>query len=699
MEMSDAEVRHQSSLTSERAFNEDYVESLKLRARTHARAIRMRVRTRNQFWTGTNEDNGVSTIEPGPLYGRVALNEPIPGVPPVFYIGPSFYQSEDGNVLVVNWQTPVARHFYEESTVSSSTRPSVRARRTFIPIGEDIQDFVDDGDRIAFEVAAIGPLDIPRPPKVDDKDTSRSAVDDKDTSRSAVDDRFDLERRLDVVSEIEDASTVSPSRVRSDNLSTPSSPAVLNEDDTIPIVTEDVGVRPAHPIALRARAAVIAALDRPRTGRLSPLLATLQADQYELVTWLDDVPLIVDGPPGTGKTVIAAHRAAYLADDSRPGGAVGKVMLVGPTSQYTDQVSDSLGRLTTGDVRVMSVIELLTNFAGLRQIPRDYRGEDDWLGTSVNLGRLVERTCGELRRAGRLSGTSGLDRKTLFEELKSRSPLVKSLTEDEDLYEWLADLEKLETAEKQIKRLPLLASIGVATSSHSSVRYDHLIVDEGQDVRPLEWRVLLERLSVPAGVTILGDMNQRRSDFTSSSWQELAEIHGLDIGGRGPELRTITTGYRTTREILEFASQLLPRGQRSVTALRNGAEPLVLKVTTDAVVRKSIEQAIDLADRYPLGQIAVITMKPKEVSDGFRTRDWTRTTFHNGWTLRGMTVMILEPNSARGLEFDGVVVVEPSRFPTNLGRNGLLYTSLTRAVRDLVVVYSNSLPSGLRARR
>jgi len=276
---------------------------------------------------------------------------------------------------------------------------------------------------------------------------------------------------------------------------------------------------------------------------------------------------------------------------------------------------------------------------------------------------------------------------------------VKSLAEDEDLYEWLADLEKLETSEKQIKRLPLLASIGVATSSHSSVRYDHLIVDEGQDVRPLEWRVLLERLSVPDHVTILGDMNQRRSDFTSSSWQELAEIHGLDLGDRGPELRTITTGYRTTREILEFASQLLPRGQRSVTALRNGAEPLVLKVTTDAVVRKSIEKAIDLADRYPLGQIAVITMKPKDVSDEFRTRDWTRTTFHNGWTLRGMTVMILEPNSARGLEFDGVVVVEPSRFPTNLGRNGLLYTSLTRAVRDLVVVYSNSLPSGLRARR
>jgi DNA helicase IV len=54
------------------------------------------------------------------------------------------------------------------------------------------------------------------------------------------------------------------------------------------------------------------------------------------------------------------------------------------------------------------------------------------------------------------------------------------------------------------------------------------------------------------------------------------------------------------------------------------------------------------------------------------------------------------PESARGLEFDAVIVVEPGTFPKNVGRDGQLYTSLTRANRELAVVLHASLPDGLR---
>ena len=54
---------------------------------------------------------------------------------------------------------------------------------------------------------------------------------------------------------------------------------------------------------------------------------------------------------------------------------------------------------------------------------------------------------------------------------------------------------------------------------------------------------------------------------------------------------------------------------------------------------------------------------------------------------------------ARGLEFDGVVVVEPADYPENVGRLGLLYTSLTRATKELVVVHTKPLPKNLRTRK
>lgn len=62
---------------------------------------------------------------------------------------------------------------------------------------------------------------------------------------------------------------------------------------------------------------------------------------------------------------------------------------------------------------------------------------------------------------------------------------------------------------------------------------------------------------------------------------------------------------------------------------------------------------------------------------------------------RSGALTVLAPDQARGLEFDGVVVVEPEQFPMNLGRHGVLYTSLTRATRELVIVYSRPLPGDL----
>lgn len=62
-----------------------------------------------------------------------------------------------------------------------------------------------------------------------------------------------------------------------------------------------------------------------------------------------------------------------------------------------------------------------------------------------------------------------------------------------------------------------------------------------------------------------------------------------------------------------------------------------------------------------------------------------------------MSARLLTPYDARGLEFDAVVVLEPADFPNNVGRQGVLYTSLTRGNKELVVLHMKPLPNELRS--
>ena len=91
--------------------------------------------------------------------------------------------------------------------------------------------------------------------------------------------------------------------------------------------------------------------------------------------------------------------------------------------------------------------------------------------------------------------------------------------------------------------------------------------------------------------------------------------------------------------------------------------------------------------------------EPRPISDAFRNAGWSRGEFRDSWKLGDRTIFVFHPDRARGLEFDGVVVVEPDSFPQNVGRDGVLYTSLTRATQELSVVYSGAMPKNLRAPR
>jgi DNA helicase IV len=245
----------------------------------------------------------------------------------------------------------------------------------------------------------------------------------------------------------------------------------------------------------------------------------------------------------------------------------------------------------------------------------------------------------------------------------------------------------------------MLATVALALDPRAAGEWvGHLIVDEAQDVRPLEWRILMRSLLESGGsLSLFGDMNQRRSDWTAGSWEQLAEDLELTDDDGTCDIHELDKGYRSTRQILKFANQLLPRGERGEQALRDGPQPTITRVPQDRRATSSVDAAIELTTRHT-GMVALISNDPRPASVEFRKRSWVRGRHQHSWTLNGATVVILHPDEARGLEFDAAVVVEPGEFPENVGRQGVLYTSLTRANKELIVVHVRPLPRGLRPR-
>lgn len=127
-------------------------------------------------------------------------------------------------------------------------------------------------------------------------------------------------------------------------------------------------------------------------------------------------------------------------------------------------------------------------------------------------------------------------------------------SEDDDLREWLLEAGDYAQVRKNPSFLLFLAAVGMKTGSIGQNRgYQHVVVDEAQDIRPVEWWMLtkLFRDGTEPRWSLFGDMNQRRSDFTWDSWDLLTDRLEPAAADAQPEPPAVLgTGYRSTREIL-----------------------------------------------------------------------------------------------------------------------------------------------------
>ena len=216
-------------------------------------------------------------------------------------------------------------------------------------------------------------------------------------------------------------------------------------------------------------------------------------------------------------------------------------------------------------------------------------------------------------------------------------------------------------------------SIAEMATAEKSWRFGHVIVDEAQDLTPMQWRMVARR-SRRGSMTIVGDLAQR-SIGSPGSWTDHLPDTIAD-----PDYRELSINYRSPAEVNDVAAALLKQlapDRRAPKSIRSvGEKPRVLGVD-------------DLKDQ--LGRIA-----------------WGLHTENRNWRIAviGATieeeseiagVQWLTPWQTKGLEFDVVIIAEPGRILAAEHGLSLLYVAVTRTTERLVVVHAEPLPQVLSA--
>ena len=231
-------------------------------------------------------------------------------------------------------------------------------------------------------------------------------------------------------------------------------------------------------------------------------------------------------------------------------------------------------------------------------------------------------------------------------------------------------------------------------ASDRSWTYGHIVVDEAQELSPMQWRLLLRRCPLKS-FTIVGDVAQAAAAAGATSWDAAL----TPVFGDSWRLEELTVNYRTPAQIASAAESMALAHGLAVTRSRSvrGSEWPV------DVRRVELDAAADVAaiignDRVidPSGTIAVIASAT--VADALYERLAVEfgTAVGRGAVGLRRPVAVITPQESKGLEFDTAIVVEPSVIVDEIERGAAaLYVAMTRPTQRLHLVTSGELPAGI----
>lgn len=228
--------------------------------------------------------------------------------------------------------------------------------------------------------------------------------------------------------------------------------------------------------------------------------------------------------------------------------------------------------------------------------------------------------------------------------------------------------------------------------------YGHVVVDEAQELSPMQWRLLLRRCP-SRSMTVVGDLAQAGSAASPMTW---GDVFDRMAPGRWA-VAGLSVNYRTPAPIMALAADVLAASGSPTVApssVRDGLPPRIVRVESDPALRVSaLAAAATTAVQdwvVEEGRSAVI------VSEELREPVAHAMSHALGHALVGAgaaaldsRVSVLTVPEVKGLEFDQVAVLEPAELMQRTSRGAHdLYVALTRATRELVVVHAQPLPAG-----
>lgn len=225
--------------------------------------------------------------------------------------------------------------------------------------------------------------------------------------------------------------------------------------------------------------------------------------------------------------------------------------------------------------------------------------------------------------------------------------------------------------------------------------YGHVVVDEAQELSPMQWRLLFRRCPLKS-FTIVGDIAQASSAAGAASWSSALE----PFTGDRYELVELTVNYRTPSRITTLAADVAQAAGLRVStpqAVREGDWEPIIRQISETELEEHLVQGVreDLA-RIDGGLLAVIVPRDRETPVAQLLGQTYGDRVGSGSGGAGQDIVVTTAAEAKGLEFDAVIIVDPSTLVSEAGGLvGDLYVAMTRATQTLRVLSTSELPDGL----
>ena len=462
-------------------------------------------------------------------------------------------------------------------------------------------------------------------------------------------------------------------------------------------------------------------LSNTNDKKLTNIISTIQKEQNQIIRNVDDKNLLVQGTAGSGKTVVALHRIAYLL--YRDAKLESKnILIISPNEIFSDYISDVLPELGEKNTKCFTLTSYLESYLNSYKIEpyvkyisriedEECKDTSKKLNVSKELKRFVKNYYNEFnftrkftigtetfhskdinymfnekykrlcikdrfrRIAEFICNQLGIKNKDFYNKIKNY--LISNSNINLDIYEVYKEFlksQKLSTFlidNDTIKYEDVMNILNIyfyVNGVKKDLSLKHVVIDEAQDYTLTEIDVI-KKMFPEASFTILGDDNQNINSFDKSKIKDYSELF------KSFKYIELNKTYRSTEKIVEFSNRIL--GLDNVCAVRNtlGDDVEIIKISIDnlkkCIKNSNYKKTAIITDNMTKARKLYKELNNKDI----QLIDFDTDTFDKN-------IFIIPSYLSKGLEFEYVIIYKEEEYKNK----NLYYVSCTRAQQKLTIL-------------